>query len=61
MTRLTLALYLAAFGLIGLNVGRYVLSPAEAARPSAVSVPTAVAVPSTSALATDGADRGDAG
>jgi hypothetical protein len=26
MTRLTLALYLAAFGLIGLNVGRYLLA-----------------------------------
>jgi hypothetical protein len=31
------------------------------ASPSASSAPAAVAVPSTSALATDGADRGDAG
>jgi SAM-dependent methyltransferase len=36
-------------------------SPAPDASPSASSAPAAVAVPSTSALATDGADRGDAG
>jgi hypothetical protein len=36
-------------------------TPAPDASPSASSAPAAVAVPSTSALATDGADRGDAG
>jgi hypothetical protein len=57
MTRLTLALYLAAFGLIGLNVARYVLSPAEAARPSAVSETAPVGV-SSPALTTDRAGMG---
>jgi hypothetical protein len=37
MTRLTLALYLAAFGLIGLNVGRYVLSPSFDASPASAT------------------------
>jgi hypothetical protein len=36
-------------------------TPAPDASPSASSAPAAVAVPSTSALATDGADRGEAG